>query len=136
MPSPDTSGNYHAEARERRREREAARAQELIDRFVAQATQDGIEPEDLMARPWSGRGRYKTGVVGWYVRRDGSVGVGVDGSYYVLVVPPRRFGRRRAVDLEATPPPLLVGEGGRDGDAVALEVLLESRLQWATTPDG
>ena len=69
-------------------------------------------------------------MVGWYLRADRSVGVGVDGRYYVLVVPPQRFGRWRTVRVEATPPPLQVGKGARDGESVALDVLLEKRLAW------
>ena len=48
---------YHVEAQRRRSEQEAAKAQVLVDRFVAQATQAGLATEELTARPWSGRGR-------------------------------------------------------------------------------
>ena len=122
--------DYHVEAQRRRSQRESAKAQVLVDRFVAQATQAGLTTEELTARPWSGRARYRTGVVGWYLRHDRSVGVGLDGSYYVLVVPPERFGRWRTVPVAPTPPPLQVGQGARDGESVALDVLLEMRLQW------
>ena len=123
--------DYHVEAQRRRSARESAKAQVLVDRFVAQATQAGLATEELTARPWSGRGRYRTGVVGWYLRRDRSIGVGLDGSYYVLVVAPERFGRWRTVALDPTPPPLQVGQGGRDGESIALKNLLELRLQWS-----
>jgi hypothetical protein len=122
--------DYHVEAQRRREEQESARAQILIDRFVERATQAGLPTEELTARPWSGRGRYRTGVMGWYLRRDRSVGVGLDGSFYQLVVAPVRFGRWRTVEVEPTPPPLQVGRGARDGDSVALAELLETRLQW------
>ncbi len=125
---------YHAEAQQRRGEQEAAKAQVLLDRFVARATLEALPTEELTARPWSGRGRYRTGVVGWYLRHDRSVGVGQDGSYYLLVVPPRRFGRWRTVPAEPSPPPLQVGRGARDGESVALDALLEMRLQWARPP--
>jgi hypothetical protein len=120
--------DYHVEAQRRRDEQESVKAQELLDRFVARAEQAGMPAEELTARPWSGRGRYRTGVVGWYLRADRSVGVGVDGRYYVLVVPPQRLGRWRTVRVEATPPPLQVGKGARDGESIALDVLLEKRL--------
>ena len=90
---------YHAEAQRRRTEQEAAEAQVLVDRFVVAATQAGLATEELTARPWSGRGRYRTGVVGWYLRRDRSIGVGLDGGYYMLVVAPERFGRWRTVPV-------------------------------------
>jgi hypothetical protein len=119
---------YHVEALQRRGERESAEAQVLIDRFVAQARQAGLATEELMARPWSGRGRYRTGVVGWYLRRDHSIGVGVDGGYYVLLVPPARFGRWRTIPVAPSPPPLQVGRGARDGESISLEGLLQLRL--------
>lgn len=122
--------NYHVEAQRRRSDEESAKAQVLIDRFVARATQAGLPTEELTARPWSGRGRYRTGVVGWYLLSDRSVGVGLDGSYYVLVVAPVWFGRWRTVGVEPTPPPLQVGNGARDGESVALDEALEKRLQW------
>jgi hypothetical protein len=119
---------YHVAAQRRRDEEESAKAQVLVDRFVARATEAGLPTQELTARPWSGTGRYRTGVVGWYLRRDGSVGVGVDGGFYVLIVPPVTFGRWRRVRVDPTPPPLEVGKGGRDGDAIALKALLEQRL--------
>ena len=128
--------DYHVEAQRRRSEQESAKAQVLVDRFVAQATQAGLAAEELTARPWSGRGRYRTGVVGWYLRRDRSIGVGLDGSYYVLVVAPERFGRWRTVPVDPTPPPLQVGQGARDGESVTLDELLEMRLQWSGPRQG
>ena len=127
---------YHLQAQQRRSEQESAKAQVLVDRFVSQATRQGLATEELTARPWSGRGRYRTGVVGWYLRRDRSIGVGLDGSYYVLVVAPERFGRWRTVPVDPSPPPLQVGQGARDGESVALDVLLEMRLQWSASPEG
>jgi hypothetical protein len=123
----------HVEARRREDEREAAKAQLLVDRFVARAKQDRLATEELTARPWSGNGRYRTGVVGWYIRNDHSLGIGEDGGYYVLVVPPVRFGRWRGVRLDPSPPPLVVGRGARDGETVDLAALLDLRLRW---PEG
>lgn len=122
--------DYHADALRRRREREAVDAQLLIDGFVARATQAGLASEELIARPWSGRGRYRTGIVGWHLRHDQSIGLGKDGAFYVLVVPPHRFSRWRTVAIEPTPPPLQPGMGARDGESASLEELLELRLHW------
>lgn len=127
--------DYHVEAQRRRRQEESAKAQVLVDRFVERAKEAGLPTQELTARPWSGRGRYRTGVTGWYLRRDRSIGVGVDGGYYMLVVPPERFGRWRTVRIEPTPPPLQVGQGARDGESIALDALLELRLQWSGSED-
>jgi hypothetical protein len=121
---------YHSDARQRRQQQESAKAQVLLERFVAQALQAELPTEELCARPWSGRGRYRTGVIGWYLRRDHSLGVGLDGSYYVLNVPNVPFGRWRTVHLDPSPPPLELGKGARDGEAVSLETQLQRRLQW------
>ena len=120
----------HAEAQQRRDAAESAQAQVLVDRFVERATRAGLPTEQLTARPWSGRGRYRTGIVGWYVRRDHSIGVGVDGGFYLLAVPTARFRRWRGVHLDPTPPPLEVGKGARDGEAITLADLLDRRLRW------
>lgn len=123
-------------AEQRREDRESAKAQVLIDDFVAQATERGLPTEELAARPWSGSGRYRTGIVGWYLKQDRSVGVDVDGRYYTLVVAPRRFGRWQTVRVEPSPPPIQVGKGARDGESVALAELLEKRLAWPTETNG
>src|SRR5690606_32466625 len=84
-----------SQAKQQHDARESARAQLLLDRFVAAATRAGLATEELKARPWSGRGRYRTGIEGWYLRRDLSVGVGVDGRFYLLGTPTVPFGRWR-----------------------------------------
>jgi hypothetical protein len=121
---------YHAAANRRRSEEEAAKAQVLIDRFVLRAREAGLPTEELTARPYSGSGRYKTGVVGWFLRRNGSVGVDTDGRFYVLNVAPVPFGRWRTARIEPSPPPLVVGKGGGDGETFDLGELLEMRLNW------
>jgi hypothetical protein len=94
----------------------------------------GLPSEELTAKPWSGSGRYRTGITGWYLRQDRSIGLGEDGRYYVLVVAPQRFGRWRPVHVEPTLPPLQVGQGARDGESVTLAHLLELRWEWPDAP--
>ena len=120
---------YHAEVKRRRSEDESAKAQVLIDRFVAEAKEIGLPTQELTARPWSGSGRYRTGIEGWYLKSNGSVGVSTGGKFYVLNVPPVRFGRWRTVSVEPTPPPLVVGKGAGDGEVFDLDVLLQKRLR-------
>ena len=119
---------YHGAATRRRGEEEATKAQVMVDRFVQRAKEAGLPTEELTARPWSGRGRYRTGVQGWFLRRNGSVGVGTDGSFYVLNVAPVPLGRWRTIPIHPSPPPLVVGKGGGDGETFALDELLEMRL--------
>ena len=121
--------DYHVEATRRRRAQESARAQVLVDQFVADARAAGLAVRDLTAKPYSGRGRYRTGRRGWYLRRDQNLAIGEDGAYLVLVVPPDRWGRLRGVTVEPSDPPLQVGEGARDGESIALKSLLALRLE-------
>ena len=95
--------DYHVAAQQRRDAAESVKAQVLIDRFVERANAAGLPTEELTASPWSGRGRYRTGVSGWYLKRNRSIGVSTDGGYYVLIVAPERFGRWRGVSLPPTP---------------------------------
>lgn len=135
MPPPAPNDDRAARARElsaaqdRRRRQESEQAQALVNRFVEDAERAGLPAEELTARPWSGGGRYRTGIEGWYLKRDRSVGISRAGGYHVLVVAPRRWGRWRRLHLDPVPPPLVVGEGGRDGESVALETLIRIRLQ-------
>jgi len=113
---------------ERRREAEAAQAAVLIESFVREATQAGLAAQRLMARAYSGTGRYKTNVWGWYIKRDHSVGVGQDGLFYVLHAPASWSARFTGVRLEAAQPALELGRGARDGESIPLADALALRL--------
>lgn len=106
---------------------EAVRAQQLIDAFVAEATRRGIAPEPLRAMLMSGP-TVRTDQHGWYLRRDHSIAIGTDGGYYVLTVPGGAMARFTGVKLAPTPPPLVVGRGGRDGETGDLAEFLAWRL--------
>ncbi len=106
---------------------ESAKAQELIDAFVSQATATGVRPEPLRATLYSGQS-VKTDQRGWYLRKNQSVAVGEDGSYYILTVPGGLKERLRGVQLRPSPPPLIVGKGGRDGETGDLSEFLARRL--------
>jgi hypothetical protein len=107
---------------------ETAKARELLDKFVQSAQQRGVAAGPLLARAGEGSPTYRTGLVGWYLKRDGSLGVTTDGDYYHLVTPGSLRARLFGLTLEPTDPPLQVGAGARDGESVALEVLLAMRL--------
>lgn len=108
---------------------ESERAQVMIDGFVAQAMELGIAPEPLRARTFSGAD-VKTDKVGWYIRKNKSIAVGTDGGYYQLTVPGGSgvLDKLRGVKLKATPPPLVVGRGGRDGETGDLSEFLDRVL--------
>ncbi|MDA8438060.1 MAG: hypothetical protein M0Z51_04235 [Propionibacterium sp.] len=108
---------------------EAVQAQRLIDDFIAQATEQRVQPEPLWAVTHNGT-RVKTDKLGWYLRKNRSIAIGTDGGYYILTVAMaggllRRF---RGVKLQPVPPPLIVGRGARDGESGPLADFLEWRL--------
>ena len=108
---------------------ESERAQVIIDAFVVHAMELGIAPEPIRARTFAGA-EVKTDKVGWYIRKNHSIAVGTDGGYYQLTVPGGSglLERLRGVKLAATPPPLVVGRGGRDGETGDLSEFLDRVL--------
>jgi hypothetical protein len=118
----------HADRLVRAREAESERARELLRTFVDAARRRGIEPTALLARAGDGPPTYRTGVQGWYLTRDGAVGVDPEANYYLLAAPRSLRARLTGVRLHPAAPPLQVGAGGRDGESVALDALLRLRL--------
>lgn len=118
----------HAAAQQRRADDETGRARELLARFAAEATRRGLPVTRLKARGFDGKGSYETDVEGWYLRRNHTLGAGVDGSFYLLSVAGGLRARLRGATLTATDPPLVVGRGGRDGESIPLDELLTLRL--------
>jgi hypothetical protein len=117
-----------AERLTRRRQLESERAHELLRGFVTEARDRGIAPGPLLARAGDGPPTYRTGLEGWYLTRDGAVGVDVDGKYYLLASPRSLRARLFGVTVPPSDPPLQVGAGGRDGESIALDALLALRL--------
>jgi hypothetical protein len=107
---------------------ESRQAQKLIDEFVAAAKAKGIAPGPLRATLYTGQS-VKTDKVGWYLRKNQSLAIGEDGSYYVLTVPGGLRERLSGVKLKPAPPPLIVGKGGRDGESGDLSDFLKWRLE-------
>lgn len=109
------------------RRAEEARAQRLIDAFVAEAERRGLPSEPLTARLFSGH-RVRTGQHGWVLKADRSVAIGTDGGYYQLVVPGGWRERIAGVRLRPSAPPLEIGRGGKDGETGPLSEYLDRRL--------
>jgi hypothetical protein len=107
---------------------ETARARELVADFVARAHDRELTSGPLLARAGDGGATCRTGLVGWYLKRDGSLGVSTDGDYFHLVIPIGLRARLKGITLEPTDPPLQVGAGARDGESIALAALLAMRL--------
>lgn len=107
---------------------ESLKAQILIDQFVRDARAAGIEPQPIKAVLYSGQ-TVKTDKSGWYLRKNQSLAIGDDGAYYVLTVPGGLKERLTGVKLTASPPPLIVGKGGRDGETGDIAQFLRWRLE-------
>lgn len=118
----------HSRARERVERSESERAVPLVAEFVRRAVEAGLAPVPLRARAYNGTTTYRTALTGWYLQPAGPLAIGTDGGYYVLLIAPGLAARWRGVAVEASPPPLAVGRGARDGESMSLAELLERRL--------
>ncbi|WP_433533454.1 hypothetical protein ACQPYA_10500 [Micromonospora sp. CA-263727] len=119
----------HADAEARSRAAEQAAAAELVARFAADATARGLRTVRLSVTSYDGRHRYRTGLTGWYVDRARARGVDTRGRFYLLTVPASLRSSLLGADCEPSPPPLVVGRGGRDGESLPLATLLDQRLE-------
>jgi hypothetical protein len=106
---------------------ESREAQKLIDEFVTAAKAKGMAPHPLRATLYGGQS-VKTDKVGWYIRKNQSIAIGEDGAYYTLTVPGGLRERFTGVKLTPSPPPLVVGRGGKDGESGDLADFLKWRL--------
>lgn len=107
-----------------KRAAESARAQSMIDAFLATAATEAVPPQPLLVRGYRG-GQARTGLEGWYLKADESVGLGTDGGFYVLRADLTLRERLRGLTLTPAPPPLIVGEGGGDGETIDMSAALE-----------
>lgn len=107
---------------------QARRAASMVRGFAAKAIQTDIKPVRFKARSYDGRMWYRTPLRGWYLKRDRSVGVSVDGQFYVLSAPTRLRSWLTGTDVPAADPPLELGRGGRDGQSIPLADAIEKRL--------
>lgn len=120
----------HAAALASKREAEAAQARRFIADFLRRAP----APEPLTCLSYNGRTRYKTKLVGWFLNNARTIGVDTAGEYYVLLVPHSFRARFTGVTPQPQPPPLIVGEGGRDGESMPLRDLLARRAKQDSEP--
>ena len=118
---------------DRERAGETAQARRLVEDFVAAAKAAGLPVVPLTAGAMNGRSRYRTGLTGWYLKRNGAVAVDEDGHYYLMSAPTSLASRVTGTTVRPTDPPIVVGRGGRDGESIPLAELLSLRL--AAGPD-
>jgi len=95
---------------------------------VAAAKAKGVAAHPIRATLYGGQS-VKTDKVGWYIRKNESIAIGEDGSYYVLTVPGGLRERFTGVKLMPSPPPLIIGRGGKDGESGDLAEFLKWRLE-------
>ena len=113
---------------QRARAEDVAAARGLVAAFVEEAVRRPLATVPLVVRAGDTRVTYRSHLVGWYLRRDGSLGVGVEGEMYSLTAPRSLRSRVSGVRPEPIEPRLQAGIGARDGESVALATLLELRL--------
>jgi hypothetical protein len=118
----------HAQAQRRAEAAESERARPLVEDFVRRAREQGLAPQPLRARSYSGTTTYRTALRGWYLQPTGILAIGEDGEFYVLQAASGLAARLRGVDVAPSPPPWEVGRGARDGESMPLKDLLEWRL--------
>lgn len=122
----------HGEALARAQAGESARARALLAEFVAEAGRRGIAPVRLRARSYDGRHRYRTSVLGWYLKLNESVAVGTDGEFYVLGVPASLGALLTGAVVTPSDPPMVLGKGGRDGESIDLPDAIALTLERAS----
>ena len=129
MPADRSDDHLALAARlDAQREAESVAARALIEDFIADAIAQGVTPQPLKARSRSGKALLKSNVTGWYIKRDHSLGVGVDGQFYILGAEDGLTARLKGVVLAPSDPPLEIGRGARDGESMPLSTALELRL--------
>ena len=113
---------------DRLRDSESAKAAILVEAFARDALAASIPAERLVARSYSGKSFMRTNITGWYIKRDHSVGISVDGLFYLLHAPGGIMERLKGVILVPSPAPLELGRGARDGESMPLAESLAKRL--------
>lgn len=105
----------------------------LLDDFVAQAKARGLRTYPLLAHAHNGRSRYRTGLTGWYLKRNWSLAVSESGDFYLMSAPTSLRAKLSGTQLTPSDPPLHVGVGARDGESMPLADLLRLRLEAGDT---
>ncbi|WP_245534412.1 hypothetical protein [Xylanimonas cellulosilytica] len=105
-----------------------AQAEGLLAEFLPVVAAHGPQPEPLRVRGYGGRGEARTPLKGWYLRFDRTAALATDGRFYMLIAPLSALDRLRGVRPAPARPPMVLGEGGKDGESVELPIALERVL--------
>jgi hypothetical protein len=108
---------------------ESEQAGRLLADFVAKARNAGKDPTPLRARSYDGRHRYRTQLRGWYLSDDERFAVDEEGQFYILTIPGSVRALITGAHIAPARPRLVIGEGGRDGERIALRELLDRVLR-------
>ena len=112
-----------------RKNAEHERAEAQLAEFLPVVTKHGPAPVDLIVQGYGGKGTAKSNRRGWYLRNNRTCALGTDGKFYVLIAPLGRFHPSwKTVDVPPTRPPLIIGEGGKDGETIDLADAIERVL--------
>src|SRR5699024_7103382 len=108
------------------------RARRLLVAF-ADVAREHLPAHPLRVLGYGGRGSARSGLSGWYLRGDRTSGLSTDGDFYVLPAPLPLRERFAGIELTPTPPPMVLGAGGKDGESIDLPEALERLLPgWRT----
>jgi hypothetical protein len=121
--------SVHSAELARQQAAESDQAGRLLAEFVASAKDTGPEPTPLRARSYDGRHRYRTRRRGWYLTDDQRFAVDEHGQFYILTVPNSLRALITGVHVAPARPRLVIGEGGQDGERIALRELLDRVLR-------
>lgn len=124
----DLAITKHTEAFQARRAAETEQARRMVAGFAREAAARGLRTVALRAYAYDGSATYRTSLRGWYVHPDRTLAVGADGAYYILGVPASARARLLGAEVQPHDPKLIIGEGARDGESIALAELLRRRL--------
>ena len=112
-----------------RKNAEHERAEAQLAEFLPVVTAHGPAPVDLVVQGYGGVGQAKSNRRGWYLRNNRTCALGTDGKFYVLIAPLSRFHPVwKKVEVPPTRPPLIIGEGGKDGETIDLADAIERVL--------
>jgi hypothetical protein len=114
---------------DRRKAAETEQAAKHVAAFLRDAQARQLPTTRLRAGSQNGRGTYRTSLEGWYIKRNQTLAIGVDGNFYIMSAPGSLTARVTGVVVHPSDPPLIVGAGGRDGESMAIADLLQQRLE-------